>query len=332
MKLSERKNFILCSVIEDYIKDAAPITSGAVKDKHIQAISTATLRNELNALESMGYLKQLHTSGGRVPTAEGYKYYVSSLLEDLCVSESELKKVQTLLNSQTSSLNQILSGIAEMVSKATNYPTVLVTNGYDKLIIEEIKIIPILDSEALVLFRTKSGIIKNSLNITDVTEKVCDDASKFLTRKFQGKTLGEMFEGDILEQSLSEVHTFKVLVNSLIESMKVFISKSSVDVRSQGTQNILNENEQKSIKQTKKILSLLSDEEELANVVKNEENDITVKIAGEDDKMEGCALISAPIIIKGTPVASIAVIGPDRMDYANIAQALKIVMSELKDK
>ena len=79
-------------------------------------------------------------------------------------------------------------------------------------------------------------------------------------------------------------------------------------------------------------MSLLSDEEELANVVKNEENDITVKIAGEDDKMEGCALISAPIIIKGTPVASIAVIGPDRMDYANIAQALKIVMSELKGK
>ena len=142
---------------------------------------------------------------------------------------------------------------------------------------------------------------------------------------------GEMFEGDILEQSLTEVHTFKTVVNSLIESRKVFITKSNVDIRSQGTQNLLNENEQKSIKQPKKIVSLLSDKEELANVVKNEENDIAVKIAGENEKMEGCALISAPIIIKGTPIASIAVIGPDRMDYANIAQALKIVMSELKE-
>ena len=57
MKLSERKHFILCSVIEDYIKDATPITSGAVQDRHISKVSTATLRNELNALESMGYLK-----------------------------------------------------------------------------------------------------------------------------------------------------------------------------------------------------------------------------------------------------------------------------------
>lgn len=330
MKLSERKHFILCSVIEDYIKDAAPITSGAVKDKHIQSISTATLRNELNALESMGYLKQLHTSGGRVPTAEGYKYYVASLLEDFSVSEAELKKVQAQLDNQTSSLNQILSGIAEMVSKATNYPTVLVANGYDKLIIEEIKIIPLIDSEALVLFRTKSGIVKNSLNAKNLTEKTCDDASSFLTRKFCGKTIGAMFEGDILEQSLGEVQSFKALVDCLIESMRNFISKANVDIRSQGTQNLLNENEQKSVKQTKKILSLLSDEEALASVVTNEENDISVKIAGENDQMEGCALISAPIIIKGTPVASIAVIGPDRMDYANIAQALKIVMSELK--
>ncbi|MBQ3494941.1 MAG: heat-inducible transcription repressor HrcA [Clostridia bacterium] len=332
MKLSERKKFILCSVIEDYIKDASPITSGAVREKHIQDISTATLRNELNALESMGYLKQLHTSGGRVPTAEGYKYYVSSLLEDFSVSEKELKKVQNALDNQTSSLNQILSGIAEMVSKATNYPTVLVTNGYDKLVIEEIKIIPILDSEALVLFRTKSGIIKNSLNVKDATEKICDDASRYLTRKFAGRTIGEMFEGDILEQSLGEVQTFKSLVDCLIESMKTFVLKNNVDVRSQGAQHLLDENQQKSVKQTKKILSLLSDEEELANAVINEEDDISVKIAGENDEMEGCALISAPIIIKGTPVASIAVIGPDRMDYATIAQALKIVMSELKNK
>lgn len=328
MKLSERKHFILCSVIEDYIKDAAPITSGSVQDRHIPKVSTATLRNELNALESMGYLKQLHTSGGRIPTPEGYKYYVSTLLEDFEVSEDELKKVQNFLDKETSSLTQILSGIAELISETTNYPTVMIANGYDKLVIEEVKIIPLIDNEALVLFRTHSGIVKNSMQ-TNASEKICDDASVFLTRKFAGKTIGEMLEGDTLIKSLGEVQTFKALVNSLLESMRKFIAKTKIDIRGESAVNILNENEHRSIKQTKKILSLLGDKEELYNQVETSSDDITVKIGDENDKMEGCALITAPIVIKGAPVASIAVIGPDRMDYANIAQALKIVMSEL---
>ncbi len=329
MKLSERKHFILCSVIEDYIKDAAPITSGGVQDKHVPKVSTATLRNELNALESMGYLKQLHTSGGRIPTPEGYKYYVSTLLEDFEVSEDKLKKVQNLLENETSSLAQILSGIAELISKTTNYPTVMIANGYDKLIIEEVKIIPLIDNEALVLFRTHSGIVKNSMQ-TNASEKTCDDASLFLTRKFAGKTIGQMLEGDTLYKSLGEVQTFRSLVNSLLESMRKFIAKGSIDIRGESAVNILNEDEHQSVRQTKKILTLLKNKEELASAVESTTTDnITVKIGGEHEKMEGCALITAPIIIKGTPVASIAVLGPDRMDYANIAQALKIVMNEL---
>lgn len=329
MKLSERKHFILCSVIEDYIKDAAPITSGGVQDKHVPKVSTATLRNELNALESMGYLKQLHTSGGRIPTPEGYKYYVSTLLEDFEVSEDKLKKVQNLLENETSSLAQILSGIAELISKTTNYPTVMIANGYDKLIIEEVKIIPLIDNEALVLFRTHSGIVKNSMQ-TNASEKTCDDASLFLTRKFAGKTIGQMLEGDTLYKSLGEVQTFRSLVNSLLESMRKFIAKGSIDIRGESAVNILNEDEHQSVKQTKKILTLLKNKEELASAVESTTTDnITVKIGGEHEKMEGCALITAPIIIKGTSVASIAVLGPDRMDYANIAQALKIVMNEL---
>ena len=107
-ELSERKKLILCSAIDDYIKDASPITSGSVKDRHINDVSTATLRNELNALEAMGYLKQLHTSGGRVPTTDGYRYYVSTLLENFQVSKKQLKKVESDLNNRTNSLKEIL--------------------------------------------------------------------------------------------------------------------------------------------------------------------------------------------------------------------------------
>ena len=234
-----------------------------------------------------------------------------------------------MLDSETNSLTQILSGIAELISKATNYPTVMIANGYDKLIIEEVKIIPLIDNEALVLFRTHSGIVKNSMQ-TNASEKVCDDASLFLTRKFAGKTIGEMLEGDTLAKSLGEIQNFKSLVDGLLESMRKFVSKTNIDIRGESAANLLDENEKRTVKQTKNILNLLQDKEELCNQIDTESGDISVKIGNENENIEGCALITAPIVIKGTPVASIAVIGPDRMDYANIAGALKIVMNELK--
>lgn len=332
-ELSERKKHILCSAIEDYIKDASPITSGGVKDKHIKQVSTATLRNELNALEAMGYLKQLHTSGGRVPTTEGYRYYVSSLLEDFEVDTAMLAKVEASLNERTTSLKDILSSVAGLVSKATNMPTVLVANGYDKLIIQDIRIIPLIDGESLVLFRTKSGIVNHAIK-SSASEKACDDAGKYLTKKFSGRTIGELLQGDILYSSIAEVEGFKSLLDSLISSMREFISSRKIDIRGETATNLLNAEEHQSVIETKKILDLLGDEEGLCEVVGDakSENDITITLGDENEKVEGCALIKAPIVINGTAVASLAVIGPERMDYASIASALKLVMNELKDK
>lgn len=330
-ELSERKRHILCSAIEDYIKDASPITSGGVKDRHINQVSTATLRNELNALEAMGYLKQLHTSGGRVPTTEGYRYYVSSLLENFEVDEHQLKQVERELSERTTSLKDILSSVANLVSKATNMPTVIVANGYDKLIIDDIRIIPLIDGEALVLFRTKSGIVNHAIKAV-ATEKACDDAGRYLTKKFNGKTIGELLEGNILYNSIAEVDGFKNLIDSLIKSMREFISSRKLDIRGESATHLLDENEHQTVVETKKILNLLDDEDGLCEVIdqtNTEYDGISITMGDDNEKVDGCALIKAPIIINGTSVASLAVIGPERMDYASIASAIKVVTNEL---
>ncbi|MBO7527174.1 MAG: heat-inducible transcription repressor HrcA [Clostridia bacterium] len=332
-ELSDRKKLILTAAIEDYIKDASPITSGGVQDKHIQNVSTATLRNELNALEAMGYLKQLHTSGGRVPTTDGYRYYVSMLLENFKVDENKLKKVEDELSERTTSLKDILESVAGIVSKATNYPTVIIANGYDKLIIEGIRIIPLIDNEAIVLFKTKSGTVNHTIRAA-ASEKACDDASKYLSKKFFGKTIGELLEGDILYSSIKEVEGFKNILDSLIQSMREFVSKNKLDIRGQSASNLLDENEHQTVVETKKILNLLGDENELREVIggSDDVDDITITLGDENEKVDGCALIKAPIVINGTPVASLAVIGPERMDYAGIASAIKLVMNELNNK
>ena len=304
MELSARKQKILQMAVEEYIKDCSPITSGGIKDSASLDCSTATLRNELNALEAMGFLKQLHTSGGRVPTAQGYRYYVESLLSQGQASEGQLDEVKKIISSRTSSLDEIVGGIAKIVSQATNYPTVVMVNGVKNL-----------------------GYINQTLDIK-ASIRDCEDASKYLTKHFRGETLGFMIENiEEYKQGMhSEIEAFQGVVNSLIEGLKNLNSQRYLNVRREGSAKLLNDN---SVEDAKKVLNVLDDEKELSNILELEgKGNIEVTVA--DDGQE-CSVVKAPIVVNGRQLASIGVIGPQRMDYAGIASAIKLVMNELNN-
>lgn len=328
-QLSERKHKILIQAIEDYIKDANPITSGGVREKILKDVSTATLRNELNALEAMGYLKQLHTSSGRVPTAKGYKYYVSGLLVDMDFTSSQLEKVREDIESRSNTISDVMTNLAKIVSKVTNYPTVVFIEGVSKLVVQDIRIIPLIEKQALLLIKTKSGYINNTIN-GQMSEKGCLDASRYLSKIFKDKTIEYMMENiDEIEKSCKEqIEGFKIIVDNIIRGMRAIIEKPLLDIRREGASQLLNaEGSEKATK----IFDFLDDEEGLASAMHIEDNekDLSFTFAEDGDKMEGCALVKAPIVVEGQTVASIGVVGPHRMDYSNIASALKLVMSEL---
>src|SRR5574344_9447 len=221
--LSERKLAILYSAVEDYIQFASPITSGSVHDKYITDISSATLRNELSALEAMGYLKQLHTSSGRVPTTKAYRLYVNQLMRGTKFDKKSLESVKTLLSQRTAYLSDIISQVAGVISQATNYPTIVVLNGYDNLPIESIKIIPLIDKSALLLIGTKNGIVNGQFALSSgITEENCIDASNYLTKKFYGKSIEFMklnIQNEIVSTK-SEIANFGALVDNLIDCLK----------------------------------------------------------------------------------------------------------------
>lgn len=326
--LPGRKHDILMGAIEDYINDASPITSGGVKEKRTIDYSTATLRSELNALEAMGYLKQLHTSGGRVPTVMGYRYYVNQLLGDVKIDKHALDCVHELLNQRTKSLTEIVSELAKIISKIVHYPTVVYANGYDKLVIESIKVIPLIDGHALALIQTSSGYLTNTIAVS-ADYNSCENASEYLTKIFAGKTISHLMSNfDKLENNMqSEIATFGSIINSLISGLKAVIENNKFDICHQGSAQLLAENTDRS-EQTKTVLRLLDNESELQKTLESgENNDLSITLVGQ--KSSGFALVKAPLCINGKSVASIGVLGPQRMNYASIASALKVVMAEL---
>lgn len=326
MELSERRKQILCMAVEEYIKDSAPITSGGIKYKGLSC-STATLRNELNTLEAMGYLRQLHTSGGRVPTAQGYRYYVEALLNGIEASDQQLEDVKNLITSRTTSLNEIISGIAKIVSRATNYPTFIMVDGIENLVLTEFRIIPLIDNKAMVLIGTNAGYINETLQLSASLQE-CQDASVYLTKNFKGTTISFMLENmsELEEGMKGEIEAFSKVVNSLISGLKKLNSQKLLNVERTGSVKLLENG--KSVEEAKKVLQILDDKEKLEKSLElRGKGEIEVDIAEEEGK--DCSVVKAPILVDGRQLASIGVIGPQRMDYLGIASALKVVIDEL---
>ena len=290
-------------------------------------VSTATLRNELNALEAMGFLKQLHTSGGRVPTAQGYRFYVENMLKNIKATNKELENVRALIENRTQSLDQIVGGIAKIISKATNYPTVVMVNGIENLILQEFKIIPLLGEKCMVLIGTNYGYITEHMDIS-ATAQNCQDASNYLTKYFKGESLGFMMQNiNQFKKGMSgEIEAFQNVVDNVVLGLSSLSKHKLLNVQAEGVVDLVEDSRD----DAKKVLKTLNNQEKLIEVLEETDQGISAEIAEDDE--DNCSVMKVPIVVDGNKIASIGVFGPQKMDYMSIASALKVVVDELSKK
>jgi len=339
-ELGERKREILINAVESYIQSASPITSSNVRSTCCTELSTATLRNELNALEAMGYLKQLHTSSGRVPTAKGYRYYVNEIMCDVPLDPEILDDIHSIFENRAIYLGDVVNEIANVVSKATNYPAVVMLKGFDKLQIKNVKIISLLTGQALVLIETNSGIINNFMPTKpDIPAQTYVDASNFLTNTFKDKTVSDMIQNieSYRVQMGQDLLEFKSIFDKLIESLREFgsalLRKAKLSAR--GELRLLNSPEYHDLEKAKKVIDVLTNPSEIGQLFDDfsSEGEVSFKIGAEIPvaELQECAIAKADYQVDGESIASIGIIGPQRMDYQKIASALKFVVGEFEN-
>jgi len=327
---NKRKIQILLFAVDEYIRSAQPITSGML-NLHFTDISSATIRNELNALESMGYLKQLHTSGGRVPTALAYKEYVNSLLERDNLDYKSIERVVNEYEDKSVSLISTLSTLAKRLSKATNCPTVLVQHGLKHLIIQNIQIVPLIQKDALLLVETNAGIIDDNISLDpNIDRPACIEASEYLTRHFKGQTIGYLVDNinNVSLQAGTQILQFRALLNSVANSL-IEVIKTRCDVSNENPTKLLSGINPGEFDEAKSVFEFLEDKENIMNVVKTDANDLDFTIGNDESKLKSGMMMSAPIVINGVSIASLALVGPKRIDYANVAAALKFLVSQI---
>lgn len=328
----KRKHDIVMEAVDGYIKNAQPITSASLNIK-FDSLSSATLRNELNALESMGYFRQLHTSGGRVPTSLAYKEYVNSLLMDDKLNFDSIKQVKDSYESKSISLMSTLSTLAKRLSKATNCPTVLVQHGIQNLTIANIQIIPLIQKDALLLIETNAGIIDDNIALDpNIDRSACVEASEYLSKHFQNQTIGYMIENisDVCFKAGAQIIQFKQLIDSVTEVLEKVI-KTRCDVSNENPTKLLDQMSKNEYDEAKNVFEFLEDLDTIIDVMPKSDNDLNFTIGddGTNEKLKGGMMLSAPIVINGVPIASLALVGPKRIDYANVAAALKFITSQI---
>ena len=136
--LEERKKRVLQAIVEEYIKTAEPVSSGAIMNLEGLEYSSATIRNEMAELEKMGYIEKTHTSSGRVPSAKGYRYYVDELLEDNKITVDEIDYISKKLETKVNELEEITQIASSTISEITHYTTVTIGPNTDEQKIENI--------------------------------------------------------------------------------------------------------------------------------------------------------------------------------------------------
>ncbi len=327
--LSERKKKILKAVVEENLRAAEPVSSQKIVDEYLTDVSSATIRNELMALEEMGLLYHPHTSSGRLPTSEGLKRYVEELMPERRLSNRELAQIKDTFKSKINSLEDALKKTAKTISDATDYASIVYTGLSDEAIIESIQLFKVSGDLVLVIVMTDVGIIKDLTMRCTLNDNEIKNAGKVMTKIFAGKSLGEVTP-DAFEIN-AEIAVYKSLfseiIKLIIERNRDFEDKFEIS----GKEKLLNYPEYQDISKFKNALQVMDKKEALAPLLSSGGDvEISIKIGG-DGELEDCSLVSAVYKINGKQVGSAGVIGPVRMDYAKAVSVLKGVAKTLEE-
>ena len=161
--LSERQKKILKLIVESYIRQAKPVSSNQLCKK--LKCSSATIRNEMSDLEEFGYLEKTHTSSGRVPSEEGYRYYVDNLMEAKKMNGEEMLKLQIIFHNQSLELSDCINKSLQVISDMTSYTAVVLGKASHENLLKEVRVVPLSNSQLIVIVVTDRGKVEHK-NIT----------------------------------------------------------------------------------------------------------------------------------------------------------------------
>ncbi|MBR6102092.1 MAG: heat-inducible transcription repressor HrcA [Ruminococcus sp.] len=327
--MDSRKLKILTAIVDEYITTGEPVGSKTIMDK-VKA-SSATIRNEMAELEKQGYLEQPHTSAGRIPTYNGFRLYVDSLMQKNSLSDEEKARLDSMIPDTAVTEQELVNSASFALAELTKCAAVVASQAPKFSMISKVEVIPTGKRMYIILMITSNGTIKNKICRLefDLTHEQLEFFDNFMQQNLQGVSVDElsdkMFE-DLSAAMGSYMMTLAPLMSELLELSKEF---NSQEVSVAGANNLLS---CKDFDQTE-IISFLDNKREMMHFVNESFSGLQVMFSPESEGfvISNSSLIAAPFSKDGRQIGTLGLLGPMRLDYAKFIPYLEYFSSRLTE-
>ena len=334
-ELSKRKQAILKAVVDAYIENGEPIGSKTLTQGRQFELSSATIRNEMAELESMGYLEQPHTSAGRVPSELGYRFYVDSLMQDYALSAGELAELNSMLKAKTAELDKLLQNAGKVMANLTNYTAIAVKQNGGGSSVTRFSVTYIDEHDFLLVMVSsdRSAITRFVRTEISLNEEVTSTLERTLNAFIAGKDLSQITL-PYLMQVENSLGAYAGLLNPIMKFIYEAVGQTKEnDLRIDGVDKLLEYPEFLDAGKLKDMLGMLDRKSELMGLMDGSENDVNIVIGKENgvEALAGSSLVYKKIVVGGKTVGAVGVIGPCRMDYSRVVSAIRYLSGGIEN-
>ena len=326
INLDARKATILEAVVVEHVNTAQPVGSSSVAQSPDLAVSPATVRTEMVALEREGYLAQPHTSAGRVPTDKGYRYFVDHL-EAGVLGPAQQHQIKEFFAHVRGEVEDVLEQTSTLLSRLTSYTSVVVGSGHSHATVLSVQLVN-LDARhhLLVTVFSDGTVTKHSVLANfEATHVEVTEASRQLNALLIGTTLDGTVQvpsrGDTIAKLVREAVSVLHAEAPTMEGDQVYIGGSSkVAEVFEGVETV------------RKVLGILEQELLVVSLVEDIlEKGLSVAIGSEHgfEPLSACAVIVAPVSLEGETIGAVGLLGPTRMKYREVMAAAEAVSKQL---
>lgn len=324
--LTEREKQVLFNLVNHYIQNADPVGSRVIANRFAMGLSSATIRNTLQDLEELGLVEQPHTSAGRRPTDEGYRFYVDYLLKPEKLSAREQKIIKEILLKQGRGINEMLGQTAKLLGDVTHQLGVSVAPKFESGRLKNIHLISLAEDRIMVVVVLKSGLARSL--VLEVQAKIDDSelhaVEAVLNEKLAGLSLAEI--RDSLSDRLESVSGHGRLIKVVIDSRdKIWTDNTPAGLHIAGADHLLTMPEFADREALGQLLKMLEDGKILHEFISSDEQEgllITIGKENRFDEIMKCSMVTATYRV-GNVTGKIGIIGPTRMPYSKLVSVVE---------
>lgn len=333
MEISQRKKKILAAVVDEYIRTAEPVGSKTIAQIAGLGCSSATIRNELSELTALGYLEQPHTSAGRIPSPQGYRFYVNELMERQRVSVEEAEAINARLSEKMEQLDKLMSDAGKLAGQLTGYPA-LTLSAPRAATIRRFDLLYIDANTFIIVVLLGDNTVKNKLVHLP-----------FSVEQGQIQKLSALFNAGFT--NIPEESVTPVLISTTERAARDTMGLTSIiaayviEVLSEsragaafvtGESSLLQQPEFRDPDKAHRVISYLSDSDHLMRLPgAADSNPVRVIIGPENvaEELRDSSVVMASYDAGEGQRGLIGVVGPLRMDYSAVAAKLKYIADGL---